>query len=43
MNDEQRIDDAEHDREYGHLDPGTSDHLDAVQTRYERSIGWTHD
>lgn len=43
MSDEQRIDAAEHDREYGHLDPAGQAHVDDVQTRYERSLGWTHD
>jgi hypothetical protein len=43
VSDEQRVDDAEHEREYGHLDPGVERHLDAAQDRYERQLGWTHD
>lgn len=39
--DNRRIDDAEHQLEYGHLSPGVDEHLQAVQDRYERTVlGW---
>lgn len=43
MTDEQRIEQAQDDREYGHRDPCMAEHLDAVQTRYETYLGWHRD
>ena len=40
---EKRIDAAEEWREHGRTDPAYEEHLQAVQERYERDIGWTHD
>lgn len=38
--DARRIDAREDDLEYGHRDPAVELHLDAMQDRYERALGW---
>ncbi|WP_275691355.1 hypothetical protein [Pseudonocardia broussonetiae] len=37
------IEHAEYDREHPEIDPAHEQHLEAVQTRYEESIGWHRD
>ena len=41
--DEQRIDLADHEREWDHLSPAVDEQIQAVQDRYERACGMTHD
>ncbi len=41
--DERRIDVVEYEREYDHLSPAVDERLEAVQRRYERACGMTHD
>lgn len=41
--DERRIEAAEQEREYDHLSPAVDERLEAVQDRYEASLGWGRD